>query len=211
MVMGLFGSRHRCLSTGPQPQSHGSRKPLSGRLARGISRRSFFGVQIDELGQARDCGPGLLLGPCAAGFYPSRQRMAAIEDMGLGMAPADSPALPVERPQVGSDERLSSVPESRWPSAESCGRDEEADGDRTSPSEAFDTLPKGSGKLARTLGGIDTIRGRFTDPDGQQRLGTMRAGSGSGAEEFLRLRVAVERPTRGGGFFDLCHVVDVEA
>ena len=40
--------------------------------SRGAGGRSLFGLQGDELGQARSLGPGLLLGSCAAGFHPGR-------------------------------------------------------------------------------------------------------------------------------------------
>ena len=34
----------------------------------------YCGLQGDELGQGRGVGPGLLLGPCAAGLHPGGQR-----------------------------------------------------------------------------------------------------------------------------------------
>src|SRR6202795_2310368 len=135
--------------------------------------------------------------------------MAAIQDVGLGMAAANSRALPVEQGPVGGGERLSGVPRSRWLSAASRGRDEGADRDGTGPSGSGDTLPKGSGQPEGALGRTDTVRGRSTDPHGQQRLGTTWAGSGGGPEELLRLGVEVERSTGGGGILDFCHVVDV--
>src|SRR5262249_50164794 len=134
-----------------------------------------------------------LLGPCAAGLHPGGQRMAAIEDVGLGMAATNSRALPVEPAPVGGGERLSGVPRSRWRFAASRGRDEGADGEGTGPIGSGDTLPKGSGKPAGALGRTDPVRGRSTDPDGQQRLGTTWAGSGGGPQELLRLGVEVER------------------
>ena len=54
--------------------------------------------------------PSLVLGTSAAELYPGRQRMAAIKDMGIGLAPANSCALQVERLQAFVGESLSSVP-----------------------------------------------------------------------------------------------------
>ena len=78
------------------PENH-----YRGRVARGVGGRPLFGLQGDELGEGRGVGPGLLLGPCAAGLHPGGQRLAAIEDVGLGMAATDSRALPVEPAAVG--------------------------------------------------------------------------------------------------------------
>ena len=47
-----------------------SPRTTSGRVAWGAGGRSLCGVQGDELGQGRGDRPGLLLGPCAAGFHP---------------------------------------------------------------------------------------------------------------------------------------------
>ena len=69
-----------------------------------LGGRSLCGLQGDDLGQGRGRRPGLLLGPCAAGLHPGGQGLAGVEDVGLGMAAADSRALPAERPPVGGRE-----------------------------------------------------------------------------------------------------------
>src|SRR5690348_14713230 len=115
--------------------------------------------------------------------------MAAIQDMGLGMAAANSRALPPEPAPVGGGERHSSVPRSRGLFAASRGRDEGAEGDGTGPSRSGDTVPKGFGESGGALGRTDPVRGRSPDTHGQQRLGTTWSGSGGGPEELLRLWV----------------------
>ena len=101
-------------------RSHdGPRRPLSGRVAWGVGGRSLCGLQGDELGQGGGDRPGFLLGPCAAGLHPGGQGLAGVEDVGLGMAAADSRALPAERPPVGGGEGLGGVP--RKPMA-ACGK-----------------------------------------------------------------------------------------
>ena len=54
--------------------------------------------------------------------------------------------------RLDGGERLGGVPGSRCLPAASRGRDEDADGDGTGPSGPCDTLPKGSGKPATSIG-----------------------------------------------------------
>src|SRR5271166_4555137 len=114
------------------------------------------------------------------------------------MAAADSCALPAQRPPLGGAEGRGDVRGSRWLPAAGRGRDEDADGDRTDSGGPRDALPESSGKPARALGGTDAVRERPADPDGQQHFGTTCARPCGGAEELLRLRVALEWSTDGG-------------
>ena len=106
MVMGLFGSGHGRLraecpvAVTTVPENH-FRAESRGVLV--VDRYSAYKAM--SWVKQRSVGPGLLLGPCAAGLHPGGQRLAAIEDVGLGMAAADSRALPVEPAPVGGGER----------------------------------------------------------------------------------------------------------
>src|SRR5277367_1270879 len=131
--------------------------------------------------------------------------------MGLGMAAADSHALPLEPAAVGGETGLGGVQGSRWLPAPSRGPDAQANGSGTGPGGSCDTLSQGLGKFAGALGGADTVRRRSADSDGQQCLGTTWARPGVGAEELLRLGFGLERPVSGDGVLDLCHVVDAQA
>src|SRR5664279_4323962 len=131
--------------------------------------------------------------------------------MGLGMAPADSRALPTQPPPVGGGDGLGGVWGGGRLPAPGRGRDEGAEGDGTGPGGSRDALPEDPGEPGDALGGADAVRRRPADPDGQQYLGTTCAGCGGGAEELLRLGFALEWPVGGGGVLDLRHVGAVGA
>ena len=95
---------------------------------------------------------GLLLGSCAAGLHPGGQGLAGVEDVGLGMAAADSRALPAERPPVGGREGLGGVRGGGWLPAPGRGRDEDADGDRTGPGGSGDAVPEGFWRACKSIG-----------------------------------------------------------
>ena len=137
---------------GCQSQSRGPRGPLSGRVARGAGGRSLFGLQGDDLGQGRGRGPGLLLGSCAAGLHPGGQGLAGVEDVGLGMAAADSRALPAERPPVGGREGLGGVRGSGRLPAPGGGRDEGADGDANWPGRIWRRRAGRPWKACKSIG-----------------------------------------------------------
>src|SRR5208282_5074557 len=80
VVVGGEESGHGDLSVGSQSRSHSRREPLRGPVAWGAGGRSLCGVPGDDLGQGRGDRAGLLLVPCAAGFYPGGQRLAGVED-----------------------------------------------------------------------------------------------------------------------------------
>src|SRR5208337_3225563 len=153
----------------------------------------------------------ILLGSCTAGLHPGGQGLAQVQDVGLGMAAADSRALPAERQPVGGGEGLGGVRGSGRLPAAGRGRDENTDGDRTGPGGSCTNLPESSGKPAIALGRADAVRGCPADPDGQQRLRTTCARPCGGAEELLRFGFPMEWSSGGGVVLDLRHAVDVEA
>src|SRR5262245_60702730 len=126
------------------------------------------------------------------------------------MATADSPALPTQTTPPGGKEGPGGVWGRRLP-APGRGRDQGADGDGTGPGGSGDAVPEGPGELGSALGGADAVRGRPEDPHGQQYLRATCTGPGGGAEELLRLGVALEWPISGVGVLDLRHVGAVGA
>src|SRR5439155_2861145 len=55
---------------------------------------------------------------------------------------------------------------------------------RSPPASA---VPESAGEPPGTLDGVDALRRRPADPDGQQRLGAVLAWPGGGAQELLRV------------------------
>ena len=109
VVVGLVGAGHGGLCAGCQSQSRRPRGPLSGPVAWSADGRSLCGLQGDDLGQGWGDRPGFLLVSCEAQLRPGRQGLAAVEAVGLGMAAADSRALPTEPSRLGGREGLGGV------------------------------------------------------------------------------------------------------
>ena len=108
-----------------------------------------------------------------------------VEDMGLGMAAADSRALPVE-PSAGWRRREA---RRQFGKADGCLRQAVAEMKtqmETELAQADLATPcrKVLESLQDALGRADPVRGRSADPDGQQHLGTTWAGSGGGRKNF---------------------------
>ena len=152
VVVGLVGAGHGGLCAGCQSQSCRPRGPLSGRVAWGAGGRSLCGLQGDDLGQGWGDRPGFLLVSCAARLHPGGQGLAGVEDVGLGMATADSRALPTQPPPVGGSEGLGGVWGGGRLPAPGRGRDEGADRDGTGPGGSGDALPEGPGEPGRRIG-----------------------------------------------------------
>src|SRR5207253_2532823 len=117
---------------------------------------------------------GLLLGPRAPRLYRCGQELSGVEALGPALAAPDPPGLPAQRPATGAT-RHTGLCRGGCRLATGDGRHESPGGRGVVQPPSAPTVPKSAGEPARALDGVDALRGRPANPDGQQRFGAVPA------------------------------------